>query len=81
MTQDIVRSVGVQVTVFVVDDIGVGRHRYLCQVTLGSFLEHGETLYGNSEEEKELLEDCVDMTIVSRFCCQLITCVDYVFER
>ena len=59
------------------------RHRYLRRVTLDSLLEHGQALYGDSDEEKELLDECVDMTEVSRVS-QLICVrrvVDYVFER
>jgi hypothetical protein len=68
MTQDIIRTVGVKVKMHVSDDMGVGRHRYLRRVTLDSLLEHGDKLYGDSEEEKELFDECVDMTIVSRIC-------------
>ena len=37
----------------------------ICVVSL---LEHGDKLYGDSEEEKELFDQYVDMTIVSRIC-------------
>lgn len=66
MTQDIIRSVGVKVKMHVSDDIGVGRHKYLRRVTLDTLLKHGERLYSDSEEEKELFDECVDMTVVSR---------------
>lgn len=68
LTSKDIRPVGVEVTMYVALDQCVGRHRYLRRVTLDTLLEHGQSLYGDSEEEKELLDDCVDMTYVSGVC-------------
>jgi uncharacterized protein YaeQ len=70
MSKDVSKSMGIKVKMCVAYDMSVGRHRYLRRVTLDTHLEHGDALFGDSEEEKELLDDCVDM-IVSCIC-QLI---------
>ena len=61
-------SVGVKVKMYVAHNLQVPRHRYLRRVNLDSLLTYGQELFGDSEEEKEILTSCVDMTEVSRVC-------------
>jgi hypothetical protein len=58
-------SVHVKVKMYVTDNIGVSRDRHCRRATLHSLSIHGGALYGDSEEEKEVLDECVDKTIVS----------------
>jgi hypothetical protein len=69
-SKDII-PVGVKVKMYIANHMQVPRRRYLRRVNLDSLLAYGQELYGDSEEEKELLDECVDMTQVSCVC-QLI---------
>jgi hypothetical protein len=64
---------------FVVDDNSIPSHRYLCCVFRDTFLQYGERLYADKEEEEELMREFVDMTFVSEHIGE--SCIDYVFNR
>jgi hypothetical protein len=65
---------------YVVDDNSIPRHRYLRRVSHDTFLQYGERLYADKEEEEELMRDFVDMTFVSGVCRHIVRVgIDYVF--
>jgi hypothetical protein len=66
-----IMPVGVKVKMYVAHHLQVPRHRYLHRVNLDTISMYGQELYGDSEDDKELLDKCVDMTQVSPVC-QLI---------
>ena len=77
-----VRLLGVNVSMFVVVDNSIPRHRYLRHVSRDTFLQYQERLYADKEEEDELMREFVDMTFVSGVCEHIGgSCVDYVFNR
>ena len=77
-----VKLLGVNVTMYVVDDNSIPRHRYLRRVSRDTFLQYGERLYADKEEEEELMREFVDMTFVSGVCKRIgESCIDYLFNR
>jgi hypothetical protein len=66
---------------YVVDDKCLPRHIYLRRVTLDTYLEYGQSLYANEEDEEELMKELVDTTTVSGVSQQhhVRYNVDYVF--
>jgi hypothetical protein len=66
-----IMPVGVKVKMYIAHHLQVPRHKYLRRVNLDTISVYGQELYGDSQEEKEVLNECVDMTQVSRVC-QLI---------
>jgi hypothetical protein len=78
-----VRLLGVNVTMYVVDDNSIPRHRYLRRVSRDTFLQYGERLYADKEEEEEeLMREFVDTTFVSGVCEHIVrSCIDYIFNR
>jgi len=67
ISPDIVR-LGIEVEMFLCVNELLPRYRYLRRVTLDTFLDHGEVLFGDSDEEEELFDECVDQTTVSGIC-------------
>jgi hypothetical protein len=63
-----VRSLGVEVEMFVVANNSVPRNRHLRRVTLDTFLENRDQLYGDLEGEPILQSELVDTTYVSGLC-------------
>jgi hypothetical protein len=81
-TSQDVTLLGVDVSMYVVDDKCIPRNRYLRRVTHETFLEYGEILYANKEDEEELMREHVDTTFVSDVYNHIVRSgVDYAFER
>ena len=64
-TSQDVSLLGVDVTMYVVNDMCIPWNRYLCHVTHETFLEYGHRLYADEKNEEELMREHVDMTFVS----------------
>jgi hypothetical protein len=62
------RRLGVDVETYVVFSNSIPRNRYLRQVTLDTFLEYGEDLYADLEDEPFLQTEFVNTTLVSGVC-------------
>ena len=67
---------------YVVGNSSIARHKYLRRVTLDTFLQYGEDLYADKEDEPDLMREFVDTTFVSGIYKHIMRSgVDYVFER
>jgi len=64
-TSQDVSFLGVDVTMYVVNDMHIPRNRYLRRVTHETFLEYRHRLYADEKNEEELMREHVDMTFVS----------------
>jgi hypothetical protein len=63
-----VSFLGVDVEMHVVANLGIPRTRYLRRVTLETYLENKDELYGDLEREPILQSELVDTTLVSGVC-------------
>jgi hypothetical protein len=81
-SSQLVRRLGVDVEMYVVGNSSIARHKYLRRVTLDTFLQYGEDLYADKEDEPDLMREFVDTTFVSGIYKHIMRSgVDYVFER
>ena len=65
---------------YVVGNSSIARHKYLRRVTLDTFLQYGEDLYADKEDEPDLMREFVDTTFVSGVCEHIVrSCIGYIF--
>ena len=64
-TSQDVSLLGVDVTMYVVNEMCIPRNRYLRRVTHETFVEYGHRLYADVKNEEELMREHVDTTVVS----------------